>query len=499
MRPHAGVALAGLALMQAVAVAAGAAGTRAAFAGLEQAGHVPVPALAALLLSGLALALLRPCLRLLGEAIGQAHVARLREALYDHAMRSDAPALAARRRGYLTMRITGDMAAMRDGLARGLPPLVQAAALLPTALAVLAVLYPPVAWLAAGIVLVCLAGFAALLPSLGRAQDLLRGRRARLAAEMTERLPLAPDLAALGRRTKEMRHIRRLSTELRAGSVGWLARAEGLHALPDALVAMLAAWTLYRGTGAGLVAGELAAMLAAQGILALALRDLAGAVGRIVAFRAASARVRAALARPALARPSGQVRLRRGAAAVEILDPSGAFLPDGPLRLEPGANDAVQATDPQRLAQILSRRAANPGLRIRIGDIPLDALSPGSIRRGIEVISDSPPVLRGSLRRCLTLGANPRPDDRLLLARIRRAGLMPALDRLGGLDARIEEGARLHSPADRILISVLRAAVRRPRLIVILPHADDVPPEGRDFVARSRATRMSLRSAPQPG
>lgn len=491
--------LAALALLQAAAVAAGAAGTRAAFAGLERTGQVPMPALGGILLAGLGLAFLRPALRMTGEAIGQAYAGTVRQALFEHATRSDPRALAARRRGYLLMRVTGDMTALRDGVARGLPPVVQAATLAPAALAVLAMIDTRTAGLAGLVCIACASCLILSLPALDQAQRRLRARRARLAAEMAERLPLAPELAVLGRRRREKRRIRRLSGDLAAGALGWLMRTESLHALPGALTAVLAAWTLHDGAGRGMVAGDLAAMLAAIGVLTLAFRDLTGATGRIVAFRAARERTRAALARPIRGDIAGGRRLRRGPLSIEIDDPGNLLLAKPRLDVKAGLTRSEAVTDPARLAQILTRRADPPGLRIRLGGIPLKDVSPGSIRRGVEVICAEPPLIRGSLRRCLTLGDSRRADDARLLSRIERAGLGPALARLGGLNAKIEEGGRLHSSADRIRIAGLRAAVRRPGLILVVSPADAIPDEIRRFLETAPATRLWLRHANSVG
>lgn len=481
-----------LALLQGAALALAAGGTRAAFAGLESDGAVPAVAIATTLGAGLALALLAPALRLIGEAMGQAYVELMRRALLDHAMHSEARALAARRRGHLTMRLAGDMASLRDGLALGLPPLVQLLALLPAGLTVVAMIDPPTARLATAALLGILLAQAASLPSLGAAQIALRRDRARLTASMTEKLPLAVDLAVLGRRRHELAALRRLSRDLQAKARGWLVRTEAVAALPGAVMAALGAWLLYSGSRRGLVAGELAAMLAALGLITLALRDFGTALGRIVALREVIRRCNALLARPLSTLLSGHQRLGRAAPRVEITDPDGLLLDSLGLSIAAGAECSVTLRDPLRLAQILSRRAANPGLGIRIGGIALEDLSSGSIRRGVEIIDDAPPLIRGSLRRCLTLGETARPADRLILSRLERAGLAGTLVRIGGLDARIEEGGRLRSRDDRVLISVMRLVVRRVPLALILAARDMLPPEAERALACSGATRLLL-------
>jgi ABC-type transport system involved in cytochrome bd biosynthesis fused ATPase/permease subunit len=122
-----------LALLQAVLLVAGVTGTRLAFSSLDD-GQLSMVALGMIFGEALGLAVLRPLLRLIAEAVGQGNSTAVRKVLLAHAMGSTPGQIAARRSGYLMLRLTGDMTAMKDGIARSLPPLVQAAALIPASL-----------------------------------------------------------------------------------------------------------------------------------------------------------------------------------------------------------------------------------------------------------------------------------------------------------------------------------------------------------------------------
>ncbi len=85
------------------------------------------------------------------------------------------------------------------------------------------------------------------------------------------------------------------------------------------------------------------------------------------------------------------------------------------------------------------------------------------------------PILQGSLRRALTLGISPRPDDAAVEARARNFGLGPLIERLGGLDARVGEGGRTLSDGETLRVHLARAELSAPDLLVV-----DAPGVGSD-------------------
>jgi ABC-type multidrug transport system fused ATPase/permease subunit len=480
-----------LALLQALALGAAVAGTRLAFASLDT-GVLSTVALAMIGGAGLGLALLRPALRTLAETLGQDFTAEVRQAIFDHAMRQPPDRIARRRRGYLILRLTGDMAALKDGLALGLQPLVQGAALVPAALAVLALIDGRFGLIVGALVL-GLAGVALLLlPRMRLAHAALRDQRARLAADMVERIPLAPDLARMGRRERELEHLGETARSVRESAVARLIRVEVLRALPGMLIGLVAVYILWDGAARGLLAGTIAAALAALGLIAHTLVDLAGAMDRLIGWQVARDKLVQALAEPAAPdRGAAQARIagrpvRLGLTAVPgLVDPAVVDLP-------PGTSARLTTHDPDLLLRALLRQTEDERIAVTLDDIPLPDLTPGSIRRSVGVIGLDPVVLKGSLRRNLCLALAERPSDEVLANRIARAGLGPALDSLGGLDERISEGGRCLSPANRLRLSALQNAVVRPGVLVVAAEAQGLPPEVSQYLTRSRASVVQI-------
>lgn len=198
--------VAALAFCQAIAAGVAAFSTRDVFAALRAddatAAYAPIALIA---LSGLAIAALRIGERIIGERVGQNYAAALRERLFMHLSRMPARAVSGRRSGGLALRFVGDLAAVRGWVSLGLARLISASIVLPSAGVVLFMLNPDLAAAAVapiviGLIIMCVIGW-----RLAPAHHRLRSRRARLAADMSERIPHAPELRLLGRVSIENR------------------------------------------------------------------------------------------------------------------------------------------------------------------------------------------------------------------------------------------------------------------------------------------------------
>ncbi len=490
-------ALAALALAQAVALVAGVAGTRLAFASLDT-GAVSAPALALIGGAALALALLRPAVRLLAERLGQDQTIAIREALYRHAMNTSPERLAGRRRGYLMLRLTGDMTTLKDGMARSLPLVLQAAALVPAATLALMLIDPRFGAIGVVLTALTLAVLALARVSVTQAHKDLRSTRAKLVADMAERLPLAPDLARFGRRQVEVSRLAKAGRALHGKAATRLIRAEGLRALPSGLAGLCAVAVVWDGVHRGLAAGEIAAGLAALGVLGHALVELATALDRLAGWKVARDTLARHLAEGRALENLHQpepVRLARVTGNLSVIAAPGLTNP-ARLDLAPGAHGVITAADPERLLRLLSGQQAHPDVSVMLDGIMMDALSSGSIRRNIGTLTPAPILLKGSLRRNICLGLTERPDDATLLRRLEKAGLGPTLVHLGGLDGPIPEDGRTLSPADRMRISAVRAAVQRPKVLLICPLGLPLPGDVQAYTDTCAGTVVRIDPAP---
>lgn len=456
--------------VQAAALAAAAIATRAAFGALHDGIALPSSVIAGLAMAGLTAAGTQVCIQVLAERLGQDYAGDVREALFDHASRSSQADLQRRRFGYHLLRFTGDLSALTKWPGLGLPHLVQAGILLPTATGVLWLLDPVFGWIAAGLVTISALAMALSLGHLFSAHGDLRKRRAKLAADMAERVPVAPQLAAAGRRTTELRRLSRQVSKLADAAIRLRSFDATLKLVPEALAAVAACLILWFGARDGIPAATIAAALAALGLTLRPLLNAARAATQAAGFRTAHAKLSVALNRPLMTSTGRRERLRRGPICLQIKEPA-----QPPLDVPAGSRKAFALHRLERLASILTGAEAADGVDITLNGIAIQRISQGSLRRAVAVISDTPLILKGSLRKNLTVAIRKRPGDAEIIEAIETAGLRCLLDRLGGLDRTLSErGADLNA-AERLDLCRLRLVVQNPA-IVIVADATNVDP-----------------------
>lgn len=479
--------LVALALGQAAATGLAAFATRDIFAAFrEPSAALPMLALIVLAATGVAIGVLRFFERLTAEKVGQHFAAALRIKLFKHMARVSARDLAARRNGALALRFVGDLTAVRAWVSLGLARMISALVVLPMATAVLfymnveiglAVAVP----MAAGLLLSAILG-----PRLGPAHRRLRARRARLAADMSERIPHAPELRLLGRMQIETRRLQARTDKLVDAA---LARARGaalLRAIPDVISGAVAACVFCVALTRGLPAAEAAGALAAVGLMVQPMRELAGVWDRHRAWQTAREKCLNLLNVPKL----------------EIERAEDASLPKAPPNLifsnvSSGALTNVTATAlPGQTIGIIGANGAGKstllslaaGLErpvsgdVLLGDLSPAALTPRERREMIALIGARSPVLKGSLRRALTMGVQGRPTDAEILQQSQIFGLEKVIRRLGGLDGTVAEGGRNLSAGELRRVLLTRAALTKPRLLLLDEPDDALDQDGPELV-----------------
>lgn len=465
----------GLLLVSLVTLVQGGAAGAAAFAtrGLFEAIHadrsLPLVLLLTLAVAGTGIAVARVCARLLGERLGQDYALAVRVALLAHASGMSASAVARRRNGYMSLRFVGDMTAFRNWLGKGLPRLIGAVVMIPAACAVLWMLEPRFALVIAPLLGVVLTVLVVAGPRLEPLHRRLRARRARIAAEMAERMPLAPELDRMGRRPAELHRLRKRTERMITAALQRLVWAESLKAMPDAMAGLAACAVIVTGAQTGASTGTIAGALAIIGLVLAPLRDLASVWNVRAAFLAAHKKCQAALKHEQRKSGQGQKRLPRGPLAVSVHD-----LPmphRAPLSLSFPAGEHHDLTCDQRAADILFSTLCGlehvPPGRVRLSRICLTELSRGSLRRGVQRLTSTPALLKGSLRRNLALGLRKRPTDETLETTAREAGLGELLTELGGLDGPVAELGRDLSARERSALALVRVLLGKPQLVLL--------------------------------
>ncbi len=483
------ILLVALALGQAAATGLAAFATRDLFAAFrEPAAALPVRALAGLVSAGVAIGILRYLERLTAEKVGQQFAAALRMKLFKHMARVSARDLAARRSGSLALRFVGDLTAVRAWVSLGLARLISALVVLPVATAVLFFMNVEIGLAVAlplllGLILCTLLG-----PRLGPAHRRLRARRARLAADMSERLPHAPELRLLGRMQTETRRLQARTDKLVDAA---LARARGaalLRAIPDAVSGMAAACVFAVALARGLPAAEAAGALAAVGLMVQPMRELAGVWDRHRAWQTAREKCLRLLDVPKLeidrakdsTLPKSPPNLVfSNVTSGALVDVTATALPGQVIGIV-GANGAGKSTLLSLAAGLEHPEAGS----VLLGGLSPTALTPRERREMIALIGTRSPILKGSLRRALTMGVQGRPSDRDILQQAGRFGLDRVVARLGGLDGTVAEGGRNLSAGELRRVLLTRAAISGPRLLLLDEPDDALDQEGPKLVRR---------------
>lgn len=495
------LAVSALTLAQGVGAGAAAFATRGLFEALHGPSVLPFSLLVTLAASGVLIAVARVSARVTGERLGQSYARDIRLALFEHAAGMSASDVAARRSGYMSLRFVGDMTAFRNWIGLGLPRLVAGMILIPMALAVLWMLAPIFALATLPLVIATIGtiGFGGFhLRPLHRR---LRARRARIAVDMAERMPLAPELDHLGRRRIEANRLDRKIDWMVRAAIARIRLAEALKAIPDILAGLAAMSIILSGHRSGATPGVIAGGLAAFGLMIMPLRDLATVWNLHSAWRSAAIKAESALSRRQR-RPHAETRaLPRGPIAIAISD---FELPSGnrfALDLEAGGKAVLDLNerDAAILFDALRGLEDVPDGRIGFSGICLGHISRDSLRRRVVAITPEPPVLRGSLRRALTLGVSRRKDDAHIETLVKEAGLAGAVSRLGGLDGKLTEGGRNLSFSERMLVSLTRAMQLRPGLILVDGRIGSLENAARQnitgWLSRSGATLLLQREA----
>lgn len=473
-----GVALVALtAVGQAVAAGGAAFAMRDVFAALHEPGRTaPFASLLILLLAAVAVAGFRIAGRSVAERVGQGYVIALRHVLFSHLTRMPAGAVAGRRNGALAIRFVGDLAAARNWVGLGLARIVAAAIVVPGSIVALVLLDARLAAAAAVPLLLGVAVMMAVGAGMGSVHGRLRSKRANLAIAVMERAPAAPELRLLGRDATELKALREGGAAVRRAAVSRVLRIEVLRRLPDVAAAGSAVAVLWLALSGDLPAAEAAGALAVLAILVQPLRDLASVWDYRCAWVIARDKLGKLLASPTLdaptldapGRPAG--RRPRTPAYLEFMDVRCGPLRDFDAVAEPGTKIAVIGPNGAGKSLCLALAAgleATEDGRVELDGRDLAGVSTRERQRSIVFVGPRSPVLQGSLRRALTLGVKPRPDDGDIERAAHAYGLGPVLERLGGLDGRVAEGGRNLSSGEATRLHLVRAVLARPRLLIL--------------------------------
>ena len=489
-----------LALAQAASAGLAAFATRDLFSALHSAvEQIPVISIALIALSGASLAVFRIGERISAERLGQDYAAALRVRIFKHMSAMPASELAKRRNGSMALRFVGDLSAVRGWASLGLARLVSASITVPLAFAVLFALNPSLALWAAAPFIVGLGVMAALGAALGSAHRKLRRLRSRVAADMSERIPHAPELRLLGRMKTELKHLSKRTAPMIAAATERARGVAVLRAVPDLISGLAGAAVFYAGFRIGAPAADIAASLAVLAIMLQPVRDLADCWDRRRAWLAAREKCLKLFDTPTLIlRPSNGQFVHSAGAKPETAEHRTARLlqfksvcsaPLNDLDLIVSKDDRIAVFGPNgsgksallRLAAGLER--PDKGV-VLLKDQRHATFSPRALSNAVSLSRGASPILAGSLRRGLTMGSGRRPADEDVMRIAARYGLAEVVKRVGGLEGRIAEGGRNLSVGEKRRLLLARAALSGAELLLVDDPTQGLDSEGQELVQK---------------
>jgi len=460
-------------------------------------GPWPIWALLAIFLTGLAvLAALRHRQVVDAEALAQHYIAHVRLRLFDRLSSQDTDVGSRRSRGALLMRFTGDVAALRDWIGRGVAGIIVSGSTLGVLGAVLAWLWWPAAALLAGLLALVGLGVLGLRGGLDAATRAARRRNAALAAFMQDRIAVRP-LLQQAPRTLQRRRLSRLQRRLRAALGRRAQWRGGFRALGDVAVVLLVAAAAASAASIGgrwplgIEAADTSRLVAALllGLLIAPMREavrvaeiwvMACVAGdRLRAFLDRSARLDdGADERGAWTAPEGVLRLIGPRWQGRVRGPSAEVLPGRRVAVvgPPGAGKT------SLLWLLAGLRPPDAG-RIQLGCDAVRA-SDAAGGDGVVLVSADLPLVRGTVEENLRWHGRALRTVALQQAWALAWRVAGDSARRLALADRVDDGGNNLSHGQRRALALARALAARPAVLLIDEPAATLPGEPRAALER---------------
>ena len=444
------------------------------------------------------LAYLRYREQLDAERLGQDYVVDLRGRLYRKVLRLDTRTLQRRSKGGMTLRLLGDLTAIRQWISLGVARLLVGGTMAVGALAGLAWMNFTLAASLAALLALSAVVSVRLGGRLRESTADLRQRRARLGTEVTEKLNAVGVVQAFGQWRREERRMNTRSRDVAAASVRrarWIgalrAAAEAGGALAIVLVLAVGGLEVARGAAD---AATVASLMAVAGMLGGRIREL----GRVYEYRqgarVAGERLDELLAIPSRnpkhgkALPEGPGHLRL--AGVQLPGTDGrinAEVAPGSVVAIVGSNGAGKST----LLQAIAGLAPLSRGRLALDGADLSRCRPVDRSRAIGILGPDLTLLRGTVARNLCYRA-PRVPERQRWRIRQLTGLDELIERLPEKTrTRIRERGANLSPGERQRLALARALLGGPRLLLLDEPEANLDGEAAGVVARVLEARLA--------
>jgi len=413
-------------------------------------------------------------------SIGQGIVLGLRRDLFDHLTSLSLRYFSEQRAGWIIARVTSDVDAISDALSQGLPTLVSNVVLLPTTVVVLFV----VDWRLALVAMVILPPTLVLSRWFQRksavAQLEVRNRIAAVTAQVAESVSGMAIVQAFNRERQFQSQFDELNRENRRANVYaqqlfsvFFPSIELLGAISTCAVLVLGAHLLADGT---LTIGTLITAIYLLQLVFQPLQELSDVYGQLQAAAAAMIKVTSVLDtepeigdRPG-ARPIGPIEgridldgLRFAYGESDVLHDIEIHVPAGGCIALVGQTGGGKSTLAKLIARFYDPRTGS----VRVDGTDLRDVQLRSYRRQLGVVLQDPFLFSGTIADNVRFG-RPEATDEEVRSTAEAIGLDRLVARLhGGLGHAVREGGAGLSAGERQLISIARALLADPRILIL--------------------------------
>jgi len=288
-------------------------------------------------------------------------------------------------------------------------------------------------------------------------------------------------------------HLQNLS-----GRISALMNPLTYIAINLALVVLIHAGALRVNTGT-LTQGEVVALVNYMGQILVELVKLANLIITVTKAAACGKRISAVLdIRPALASPAkpeapeepGSVEFDH--VSMQYHSGAGEALSDIHFKVRRGQVIGViggTGSGKSTLINLIPRFYDATSGMVRVGGVDVRRQSIADLRRRIAVVPQKALLFKGSIRENLLWG-NSHADDETLAEALHAAQAEDVVQAKGGLDGEIEQNGRNLSGGQRQRLTIARALVRKPEILILDDSASAL-----DFATDARL-RMAIRRLP---
>ncbi len=414
--------------------------------------------------------------RIDAERLGQNYINQVRMTIFDRMKYFVPRALSNRSTGTSMLRFVGDLSAIRRWVCFGLARIVVASIVAVISIGVLAYLDTYLAICTAVILSLGLVWNIKLGPRMRKVVNDSRRLRGYLANNINEKISSFAVIQAFNQQKTERKLFRKQSRQLQDAMIG-RARAtsrmrlvnEGAGALSMAAILSLGSLEVFQNHTS---TGNVAAALAVVSFLSNAFRDF-GRVNeyrqayrisqkKIIDFMKTKRLTGRSTKRPPLQVEKGTIELQ-DIGLKGVLENISGTIPGGARLAILGDNGAGKST----LLQVIARLVDPSKGKVLIDGQDIRECNLSSVRQAIGIVSPDLPLIRGSVRKNLRYRSPYAPEEEF--ERVKKlCQIDDLLEQLpGGENFRIQESGRNLSLGQRHKLSVARALMGQPPILII--------------------------------